>query len=260
MEYDDKMQKEISAIVTWIKDYAQKACKESLVIGISGGVDSAVVSTLCAMTGLDVIVVRMPIHQMSSQNNLSIAHSRWLLQNFSDNVVCLEKDLTDTFDKFCESLEYNEMSSLSLANSRARIRMIMLYQISSTHNGLVVGTGNKVEDFGVGFFTKYGDGGVDISPIADLYKSEVRLAARTLSILEDIIKAPPTDGLWDDGRTDEDQLGMSYDDLEWVMKNIDSNKHFDKKEIDIIEKYKKVRSANLHKMAPIPVFTLKDAE
>jgi NAD+ synthase len=241
-------------ITAWIKDYAQRAKIKNLVVGISGGIDSSVVSTLCAMTGLQTYVVSMPIKQSKTTHNLSLAHAEWITKNFS-NVKHLNIDLTPTFKQF-EKLWENP-STLGLANSRSRLRMIALYQLAQTapDGGIVVGTGNKVEDFGVGFFTKYGDGGVDISPIADCWKTEVWQMGRELGVLEDIINAAPTDGLWDDGRTDEDQLGMTYADLEVAMR-------MDLGEITTDEptlianllKYRTIRSRGLHKMNPIPVF------
>jgi len=254
LEYDDKMQKEVTAIIDWISGYAKKSEKESLVIGVSGGVDSAVVSTLCALTGLDTIILIMPIHQIAEQNNLSKMHAEWLLRNHPDNVVILEKDMTSVFDKFCESLDDTECSALSLANTRSRIRMTMLYQISSVHNGLVVGTGNRVEDFGVGFFTKYGDGGVDISPIANFMKSEVYCLAKELDIIQDIQNASPTDGLWSDGRTDEQQLGCSYNDLEWAMNFNGNESNLSMEKLSILHRYRNLHKQNLHKMIEIPIY------
>jgi NAD+ synthase len=200
-------------ITTWIRDYATAAGIKSLVVGISGGIDSAVVSALCARTGLNTVAVTMPIRQRPDLHDLSMRQGVWLCERF-DNVRHEIIDLTTTFNEFERRLAtYSNL--LGLANSRSRLRMVTLYQIAQTVGGIVVGTGNKVEDFGVGFYTKYGDGGVDISPIADCYKTEVWQMGRDLDILEDIIAAPPTDGLWDDGRTDQDQLGgLSYAELE----------------------------------------------
>jgi len=203
-------------IAAWIKNYAQQAGMKSLVIGISGGIDSAVVSALCAHTGLNTVAVSMPIRQRPDLHDLSMRQGAWLANNF-DNVRHEIIDLTTTFDEFERRLA-TYPNELGLANSRSRLRMVTLYQIAQSVQGIVVGTGNKVEDFGVGFYTKYGDGGVDISPIADCYKTEVWQMGRELGVLEDIINAAPTDGLWDDGRTDEDQLGgLSYADLEMAM-------------------------------------------
>ncbi len=215
---------------------------ESLVIGISGGIDSSVSSTLSAMTGLKTIVLSMPIKQKSSQHDLSLKHQEWLKQNFK-NVEGITVELDNLFSTFESTLkDFNSLHGM--ANSRARLRMTTLYQVAAANNGIVVGTGNKVEDFGVGFYTKYGDGGVDISPIADCNKTEVWQLGKELKILQEIIDAPPTDGLWDDGRTDEGQLGLSYKELEEAMENENSKNR---------EKYIQIRNANLHKMDPIPV-------
>ena len=206
-------------ISEWIGDYANKNGIEALVVGVSGGVDSAVTSTLSAMTGIDTIVLNMPIHQDRGQIDLSDRHIEWLKSKWG-NVSGEVLDLSSTYDEFCSEME--GLSELSQANSRARLRMTTLYAIAGSNNGIVVGTGNKVENFGVGFFTKYGDGGVDISPIADLYKSEVFAIGNELGIIEEILDAAPTDGLWDDGRTDEEQMGASYDELEWAMKELEN--------------------------------------
>ena len=234
----------VNFIKNWIKSYVEKMPNpaKSLVIGVSGGIDSSVSSTLSAMTGLRTIVLSMPIKQKSSQHDLSLAHQRWLQKNFN-NVEIHTIDLDDLFKTFEKSLE-NFSNEHGMANSRARLRMTTLYQVAATNKGIVVGTGNKVEDFGVGFYTKYGDGGVDISPIADCNKTEVWELGKELGILKEIIDAPPTDGLWDDGRTDEGQLGLSYKELEEAMNNENSQNR---------EKYDSIRKANLHKMKPIPV-------
>jgi NAD+ synthase len=241
-------------ITDWIKNYAQQAGMKSLVIGISGGIDSAVVSALCARTGLNTIAVSMPIRQRPDLHDLSMRQGAWLAENF-DNVRHEIIDLTTTFDEFERRLS-TYPNDLGLANSRSRLRMVTLYQIAQSVQGIVVGTGNKVEDFGVGFYTKYGDGGVDISPIADCYKTEVWQMGRELGILEDIINAAPTDGLWDDGRTDQDQLGgLSYADLEMAMQVDEAGMNiYDPAIQDIVEKYRAIRSRSLHKMNPIPVF------
>lgn len=240
-------------IIKWIKDYAQNSNKKSLVIGISGGVDSGLVSTLCASTGIKTIVLSMPILQEPSQLERAHNHIDWLKNKF-DNVESKEINLTDVFLRF-ES-NFTDQNKLSSANTRSRLRMITLYHIASLNNGLVVGTGNKVEDFGVGFYTKYGDGGVDISPIADLMKSEVRNLAKELNLLEEITNAVPTDGLWEDGRSDEDQIGATYDELEWAMENIKTqNKdNLSERQIKILEIYNNLNKQNQHKMNPIPVF------
>jgi len=231
-------------ISNWIKNYTDTMpCKaQSLIIGISGGIDSSVSSTLSAMTGLKTIVLSMPIKQKSSQHDLSLKHQEWLNKKFK-NVESHTINLDLLFKTFEASLsEFN--SDLGMANSRARLRMTTLYQVAAKNKGIVVGTGNKVEDFGVGFYTKYGDGGVDISPIADCNKTEVWEIGRALNILKEIVDAVPTDGLWDDGRTDEGQLGLKYEELEEAMNNSNSPNR---------EKYEKIRKLNLHKMEPIPV-------
>lgn len=245
-------------ITAWIRDYANTAGMKNLVVGISGGIDSSVVSTLCARTGINTIVVSMPIRQRPDLHDLSMRHGQWLTQNF-DNVFFEVVDLTSVFDNFegamltCNS-RYDNL--LGFANSRSRLRMVTLYQIAQSRQGIVVGTGNKVEDFGVGFYTKYGDGGVDISPIADCYKTEVWQMGRELGVLQDIIDAAPTDGLWDDGRTDQDQLGgLSYADLELAMKQENHEVPIaDTAQHDNVIKYRKIRARSLHKMNPIPVF------
>ena len=231
-------------ISNWIKDYVHKmpSKAQSLIIGISGGIDSSVSSTLSAMTGIKTIVLSMPIKQKSSQHDLSLKHQEWLIKNF-DNVEAHTLNLDKLFETF-ESTLSNFNSELGMANSRARIRMTTLYQVAAANKGIVVGTGNKVEDFGVGFYTKYGDGGVDISPIADCNKSEVWEIGKSINILQEIIDAAPTDGLWDDGRTDEGQLGLKYEELEEAMNNVNSINR---------QKYEKIRKMNLHKMEPIPV-------
>ena len=231
-------------ISNWIKDYVEKmpSKAQSLVIGISGGIDSSVSSTLSAMTGLKTIVLSMPIKQKATQHDLSLKHQEWLVKNFK-NVEAHTINLDKLFETF-ESTLSNFDNEHGMANSRARIRMATLYQVAAANKGIVVGTGNKVEDFGVGFYTKYGDGGVDISPIADCNKSDVWEIGKSLNILNEIIEAPPTDGLWDDGRTDEGQLGLKYEEVEEAMNNPKSINR---------EKYEKIRKMNLHKMEPIPV-------
>jgi NAD+ synthase len=222
---------------------------DSLVVGVSGGIDSAVVSTISAMTGMKVKALSMPIRQLKFQDDLSKAHLKWLKNKFS-NVDEVIINLDEVFNSFEKTLgQFN--NELAFANSRARLRMATLYQVAGANNGIVVGTGNKIEDFGVGFFTKYGDGGVDISPIADCLKSQVWEMGKELKILEDIINAAPTDGLWEDGRTDERQLGMSYEDLEKAMLN-SKDKNY--------EKYLKIRKRNLHKMNLIPICKFNNNE
>ena len=236
--------KKVIFIKDWILNYVNSMPKKakSLVIGISGGIDSSVSSTLSAMTGLRTIVLSMPIKQNGSQHDLSLRHQEWLIKNFK-NVEAHTISLDKLFDSFSSTLN-NFDNEHGFANSRARLRMATLYQVAAANKGIVVGTGNKVEDFGIGFYTKYGDGGVDISPIADCNKTEVWELGKELGIIKDIIDAPPTDGLWDDGRTDEGQLGLTYKELEEAMDNKNSINR---------DKYIKIRNANLHKMDPIPV-------
>ena len=244
--------KRINHITRWIKSYATKNKIDTLVVGVSGGIDSAVVSTLCARTGLYTIAVSMPIRQSEHTHDLSMRHGEWLKDNFElvDHYVI---DLTPTFEQF-EHATRVFSDELAYANSRARLRMATLYQLAQANNGIVVGTGNRVEDFGVGFYTKYGDGGVDISPIGDCMKTEVWAMGRELGVLPEIIDAAPTDGLWADGRTDEDQLGMTYADLETAM-HIDEGRIQcnDKSSNSNLKRYREIRARNLHKMQPIPV-------
>jgi len=239
----------ISYIKSWILDYCKSMPKEpdSLVVGISGGIDSSVTSTICALTGKKTIVLSMPIKQIKEQQDLSIKHQEWLKSKFK-NVESHLIILDNLFKSFKVSLNKFD-NEHGLANSRARLRMATLYQVAASNKGIVVGTGNKVEDFGVGFYTKYGDGGVDISPIADCTKSQVWEMGKNLGVLEEIIKAQPTDGLWDDGRTDANQLGMSYKELEEAIKDPLNKEH---------KKYLEIRKRNLHKMNPIPVCKMKD--
>jgi len=231
-------------ISNWIKNYAKSINNNqtTLVIGVSGGVDSALTSTLCAQTGLKTIAVSMPIKQNSSQHDLSLRHLEFLEQNYP-NVETKIIELDNVFKTFQNTMQ-NFDSELAFANSRSRLRMVTLYQIAQSNNGIVVGTGNKVEDFGVGFYTKYGDGGVDISPIADCTKTEVWELAEEIGVIKDIISAAPTDGLWDDSRNDESQLGLSYKQLEEAMEN---------KSSEYYSRYEEIRKPNLHKMKPIPV-------
>ena len=242
-------------ITSWISNYALENNIRSLVVGVSGGVDSAVTSTLSARTGIPTIVLNMPIHQKKHQNDLSTKHISWLKDNFN-NVEGRIVNLSKMYDSFVDAISENEVSDLALANSRARLRMTALYATAGSNRGIVVGTGNKVEDFGIGFYTKYGDGGVDISPIADLLKTEVYQIARELDIIEEIIQADPTDGLWEDGRSDEDQLGASYEELEWAMKEskYPSNKDLSEREKEVLDIYRRLNESNSHKMDPIPVF------
>ena len=234
----------VKYISNWIKTYVDRmpSKAQSLVIGISGGIDSSVSSTLSAMTGLKTIVLSMPIKQKSHQHDLSIKHQEWLVHKFK-NVEAHTINLEELFLSFSSSLS-NFKSEHGMANSRARLRMTTLYQVAAANKGIVIGTGNKVEDFGVGFYTKYGDGGVDISPIADCNKTEVWELGKELGVLKEIIEADPTDGLWEDGRTDESQLGLKYHELEEAMINPNSINR---------AKYESIRKQNLHKMEPIPV-------
>jgi NAD+ synthase len=247
----------IEDMVLWIKTYAIDNNIESLVVGCSGGIDSSVVSTLCALTSLPTYAINMPILQNSHQEQLSDLHLQSLKASFK-NVETSKINLTDPYFSIIAhtNLPYFPLAN---ANTRSRLRMVTLYHIAANVGGIVVGTGNKVEDFGVGFYTKYGDGGVDISPIADLYKTEVWELGKHLNVDEKIINAKPTDGLWDDGRTDEDQLGTDYKMLEWAMENIDSNEEFTDAQNFAMDQYKKFNKANQHKMNPIPVYKLPKA-
>ena len=244
-----KTSERINYIKSWILDYCKLMPNQpdSLVLGISGGIDSSVTSTICALTGKRTIVLSIPISQIKEQHSLSLKHQEWLKNKFK-NVESHLIILDNLFKSFKVSLsEFN--NEHGLANSRARLRMTTLYQVAASNNGIVVGTGNKVEDFGVGFYTKYGDGGVDISPIADCTKSQVWEMGKNLGVLEEIVRAQPTDGLWDDGRTDINQLGMSYQELEEAIKDPSNRGH---------KKYLEIRKRNLHKMNPIPVCKMKD--
>ena len=247
-----EQQKIITHIVNWLKDYSNKSHTHGFVIGVSGGVDSAVTSTLCAMTGKPVICVNMPIHQAEAQLQRSIEHINWLNSNF-DNITEKTVDLTNNFENWKTTLPLEIQDDLTMANLRARIRMSTLYAFAGNTKMLVVGTGNKVEDFGVGFFTKYGDGGVDLSPIADLNKTEVFGLAKELNIIKSIQTAKPTDGLFGDDRSDEDQLGASYPEFEWAMKYIENEKNLNAREKEVLVIYKRLNKANTHKMIPIPV-------
>ena len=242
-----EVNKKVLFIKDWIANYVNSmpVKAKSLVIGISGGIDSSVTSTLCAMTGIKTIVLTMPIKQNKEQNNLSLLHKKWLTDKFK-NVEAYSVELDNVFNNFENTMSIFK-SEHGMANSRARLRMTTLYQVAAANKGIVVGTGNKVEDFGVGFYTKYGDGGVDISPIADCTKTEVWELGKELNIYEDIINAKPTDGLWDDGRTDENQLGLKYQEVEEAMINPNSQNY---------EKYIKIRKLNLHKIEPIPVYKI----
>lgn len=254
-----KTERVVEHIVNWLKEYVTTSKMDGFVLGISGGVDSAVTSVLCAKTGMPTLCVEMPIHQDMNQVSRAKNHIEFLQHHYC-NVSSLEVDLTPVFESFKSQVPPGanmEFSDLSLANTRARLRMTTLYYFAGLHRYLVAGTGNKVEDFGVGFFTKYGDGGVDISPIADLMKSEVYKIASFLNISESILHAPPTDGLFGDERTDEMQLGANYDELEWAMKQVEKgnieNKAFTEREKIVLKIYQNFHKNNLHKMVPIPL-------
>ncbi len=244
-----EVKKRAEIITDWINNYCDSASykPKALIVGISGGIDSSVVSTLCANTGRKTIVLTMPIKQIKSQHDLSLLHAKWLKNKYK-NVEHHLLEMDKIFNSFSEVLN-NFDNEHGYANSRARLRMATLYQVAAANSGIVVGTGNKVEDFGVGFYTKYGDGGVDISPIADCTKTQVWELGRYLGVSDDIINTPPTDGLWNDGRNDVDQLGMSYEDLEKAMRNKNDPNY---------QKYLKIREKNLHKMKPIPVCTFNE--
>ena len=256
-----KPKQRINHIVKWLRAYAKSAKISTFVVGISGGIDSSVVSALCAETGIKTIVVQMPIRQAKTLDNRSSLQAGWLLDRYRENVTHMSMDLTKVFTAFekdlvpyCRENEDEQRVDLAFANSRARLRMMTLYQIAQSHSGIVVGTGNRVEDFGVGFFTKYGDGGVDISPIGDCMKTAVWDMGREFGLPQEIIDAAPTDGLWDDGRTDEGQLGMTYPELEqamWLDQSGDQS--MTRTEKDNLKKYRAIRTRNLHKMMPIPV-------
>lgn len=265
-----KTQEVIKYIAEWLKNYSDQSKTEGYVIGVSGGIDSAVTSTLCALTGKKLIVLEMPIYQEQSQVNRAQEHIAWLKKNF-ENVSDERIELTSTFDAFMAAMPAHtageHLRNLSLANSRARLRMTALYYVAGLNRLLVAGTGNKVEDFGVGFYTKYGDGGVDISPIADLYKTDVYALAAEMGIVESILKAPPTDGLWGDDRTDEEQIGASYPELEWAMEFIRDHENssgswsdvsvddlgVNERQKQVLKIFWRMNRANQHKMLPIPV-------
>lgn len=257
-------EKIVDHIVNWLKDYATNAKVNGFVIGVSGGIDSAVTSTLCAMTGLELLCLEMPIHQAPSQVSRALNHIEWMQSKF-DKVSMTQVNLTPVFDSLVAALPPvdNEADRfMSLANTRARLRMTSLYYFAALDKLLVAGTGNKVEDFGVGFYTKYGDGGVDLSPIADLLKTEVYEIAKYLGVNQEIIDAAPTDGLWGDDRTDEDQIGASYPELEWAMAMKEEGKtanDFEGREKEVFEIFMRFNKANQHKMNPIPVCTIPDS-
>ncbi|MBI2968076.1 MAG: NAD(+) synthase [Bacteroidetes bacterium] len=247
----------IHYIVNWLSGYCRKQRMKGFVVGVSGGIDSALTSTLCAKTGLKTTVLNLPIYQSKSETDRAGEHIAWLREKFT-NVISHKVDLTGIFQTVCHTLPKDVQDGLTMANTRARLRMLTLYAFAGSNRMLVAGTGNKVEDFGVGFFTKYGDGGVDISPVAGLMKSQVYSLAAELGIPESILKATPTDGLWFDSRSDESQIGASYDDLEWAMEHINSkskkqNSKITKRQREVIKIFKEHHKKNRHKMIPIPV-------
>jgi len=241
----------ITYISNWLIEYVNTCNSKGFVIGISGGIDSAVTSVLAAKTGLPLICVEMPIHQNKTEVERGSKHIQWLREKFP-NVSSKRIELTSTFDEFITKIRSNK-NKLALANTRSRLRMVTLYYLAQDNNSLVLGTGNKVEDFGIGFFTKYGDGGVDISPIADLLKSEVYTLAKELSINDDVIIASPNDGLWMDNKTDEEQIGANYPELEWAMDFKGDEGSLSKREKEVLHIYKQLNYANQHKMKEIPV-------
>ena len=249
-------------IIQWLKAYSKKSKTDGFVIGISGGIDSALTSTLCASTGLPTICIDMPIMQNKNEVNRASNHIKWLQKKFN-NVIHKSIDLNNVFNSFKNTVDQknDKNNFLSLANSRSRLRMTTLYYFAGINNCLVAGTGNKVEDFGIGFYTKYGDGGVDISPIADLNKTDVFEISKKLGVLNEIVKAKPTDGLWDDGRTDEDQIGATYKELEWAMQQKVLNKKlidFTGREKEVFQILKNFNKQNLLKMNPIPIYKVPE--
>ena len=247
------MEQVAAYIVTWLKTYCLEAHQEGFIVGISGGVDSALTSTLCARTGLPTLVVSMPIHQKPDQLARARQHMEWLSTHFGQ-VKSMDCDLTSPFENLRAHLpEEAAQHELSMANTRSRLRMTTLYALGQTHRYLVAGTGNKIEDFGVGFYTKYGDGGVDISPIADLTKTEVWALAKHLGVSDDITSAKPTDGLWGVDRTDEEQLGATYPELEWAMEFHGNEQKLTTRQVEVLQIYRRFHAMNEHKMKPIPV-------
>lgn len=256
-----KKQEVITHIVNWLNQYSENSKTNGFVVGISGGIDSALTSTLCAKTGKQVICLNMPIHQHKAEYDRGQEHINWLKKNFK-NISSHEVELTKTFQSIENALPENIQDWLTMANTRSRLRMTTLYTFACHHKMLVAGTGNKVEDFGIGFFTKYGDGGVDLSPIADLMKSEVFSLATELNIVSSILSAKPTDGLFADGRSDEDQIGASYDELEWAMKFIAKPHDYselNERQKKVLDIYTRMNRANQHKMIPIPVCLIPDS-
>jgi NAD+ synthase len=251
MKYPKKVSEHI---VSWIDNYINKSGVKGIVVGVSGGVDSALTSTLSAETGQNVLCLEMPIYQNKEQVSRSKKHIDWLKSKYT-NVTSIQIELNKTFESFLSSIPNNssDKHELSLANTRSRLRMVTLYYFSALNDYIVAGTGNRVEDFGIGFYTKYGDGGVDISPIADLLKSEVFSLAKFHKIIDEIIEAEPNDGLWNDNRSDEDQIGASYEEIETAMINFNKNENLSQREKKVLEIYKSFNTANKHKMDPIPV-------
>jgi NAD+ synthase len=251
--------KVIQHIITELNKYCDNAGLKGFVVGVSGGIDSAVTSTLSAKTGREIIALNMPILQAKSQDSLSSRHIAWL-EKYFPNVQGIRVDLSEAFLSLGRTLPSDIQDELTMANTRSRLRMLTLYAYAAHHRFLVVGTGNKVEDFGVGFFTKYGDGGVDISPIADLLKSEVYRLGQALGVIEDILHAPPTDGLWEDNRSDESQIGASYAELEWAMSSDahENTDNFTERQKEVLAIYRRFHSQNRHKMDPIPVIQIPD--
>ncbi len=254
----------IKYISGWLNNYCEESCMKGFVVGVSGGIDSALTSTLCALTKKPVIALNMPLLQNKNQFDLAAEHINWLKSKFK-NVSSYEINLTDVFIKATETFPKEIQDAHTMANTRSRLRMLTLYAFSTHFRMLVAGTGNKVEDFGVGFFTKYGDGGVDISPIADLMKSEVYALAHELGVNQNILVAAPVDGLWADDRTDEEQIGATYNELEWAMKQIENEKGKIKKGIkisnrqkEVLEIFKRFNKMNQHKMKPIPVCVIPE--
>ena len=250
MKYPKKVSKHIT---NWIEDYINNSGAKGIVVGVSGGVDSALTSTLCAETGHNILCLEMPIYQNKDQVSRSKKHIDWLMSKYP-NVTSKQIELNDTFESFVNSLPDNssDKHELSLANTRSRLRMVTLYYFSALNNYIVAGTGNKVEDFGIGFYTKYGDGGVDISPIADLLKSEVFTLAKFHNIIDEIIEAEPNDGLWNDNRSDEEQIGASYEEIEDAMMNFNKSDNLSKREKEVLDIFNSFHKTNKHKMDPIP--------
>lgn len=251
----------IDHIISWLSDYMQASGLKGFVVGVSGGIDSAVTSTLCAGTAFPVLALNMPIYQAENQVSRSSDHIAWLEKNYS-NVTGIDVELTPVFERIEHCFPNDIQDGLTMANTRSRLRMLTLYAFASHHKMLVAGTGNKVEDFGVGFYTKYGDGGVDLSPIADLMKSEVYALGHALGILESILNAAPTDGLWEDNRTDESQIGATYAELEWAMTFTKNRtcptENLTQREKQVLDIFRDFHTANKHKMAPIPVCPVPD--